>query len=89
MILKPADFIELSIFLPSRIQSMVGKSNTHHLKMLDDHLVDMLIAMVLRCSLRIVIKEEDVHDKKKSLEQSYSKDEGHVKRSLHVVFSAF
>jgi hypothetical protein len=43
---------------------MMGKSNTHHLKMLDDHLVDMLIAMVLRCSLRIVIKEEDVHDKK-------------------------
>jgi hypothetical protein len=64
MVFKPADFIELSVFLPSRIQSMMGKSNAHHLKMLDNHLVDMLIAMVLCRGLRIVIKEEDVHDKK-------------------------
>lgn len=88
MILKSANFVKLPILLPSRIESVVGKGNTHHLEMLDDHLIDMLIAVIFRCGFRVMIKEKDVHGKKKSLERSYSKDRDHVKGGLHVVFSA-
>jgi hypothetical protein len=39
------------------------RGNTHHLKMLDNHLVDVLIA-VSRCAFpRVGGKEKDVHTK--------------------------
>jgi hypothetical protein len=39
------------------------RGNTHHLKMLDNHLVDVLIA-VSRCAFpRVGGKEKDVHKK--------------------------
>jgi hypothetical protein len=41
--------VELTVLLAGRIEAMVGERDAHHLEMLHDHLINMLIAVGLSC----------------------------------------
>lgn len=79
MVFKPSNLIQLSVLLPSWLDSVFMSNYAHHLQMLNDHLVDMLVTMS-HCSFLVVgVQVKNVHCIKMPLRQLYLRGGGDVK----------